>query len=240
MKSKKPKEKNQKKDKVIMLLAAALLLLVILILAFWYFRTNKKFSPEEATFRYSMGAKLEYSEDMKLVHGDNNATVVEDADKVQSDGVPIIYENEPKMILPVSMGYMRPLEEGGLNRVNYFSTVSYENGKVRICHNDIITEAKGGFLYDGKGTYIFLEEMNLQVGESTYKVQPLTYVQEVYKNSVEFYDVITGEYQYIIVTDADAIATSPAGYSVNLGTGVMTMDDTQRILFSDIEAMGAL
>ena len=220
-------------------IVAGAMAVVILLLIIWFFSSSKDFKPGEATFRYCMGNKLTYSEDMKLVHTEKSTTI-EDADSVTSDGTPIIYENQQKMVTPVSMGYMRPFEEDGLNRVNYFATLTYEGGVVKILHNGITTEAKTGFLYDGDGTYIFLDNMKITVGSSTYKVSPLSYAKEIYKNCVEIYDTATGEYQYIALTDVDAVAESSTGYQINLGTGVMTVGGDQRILFADIEAMGAL
>ena len=96
------------------------------------------------------------------------------------------------------------------------------------------------FLYDGKGTYIFLEDVDVAVGNVTYNISAMSYVKEIYGQSVEIYDMSNDVYKYITLTNTDAIVTSYTGYSVNVGTGVMTIGDTKRILFSDIEAMGVL
>lgn len=218
---------------------AGVLLLLILVLALWSVSAGKTFAPGESTFRYCMGSRMEYSEDLELVYTDTG-TVISDADEVVSDGTPIVYEGQQKMVIPVSMGYMRPFEEGGLNRVNYFSTLTMENGIARIERDGIVSEARGGFLYDGDGTYIFLENIEITVGNSSYRLKPLSYVKVFYRDSAEIYDASTGTYEYIALADTDAIAQAPAGYSLNLGTGVMTTGDSQRILFADIEAMGAL
>lgn len=221
------------------LLAAATLLVLLLVVLVWFVTANKKFTPDAEVFRYCMGTKLTYTDNMKLTHTDA-ATYIEDEDKVASDGTPLMYEGELKMVLPVSMGYLNPAEDEGVKRVNYFATLSREHGVICISYNGIVTEKSGGFLYDGSGTYVFLEPMTITIGESSYEVAPLTYAKEVYKNCVEIYDCNTEEYQYVAIVDTDAIASSAQGYSVNLGTGVMTTNDRQRILFSDIDAMGAL
>lgn len=227
-----------KDPRLIGILGAVVLVVILVIVLLWYIGANKSFEPGEATYRYCMGSKLEY-EELTLTHTED-ATILEAEDKVTSDGTPILYEGQLKMVLPVNMGFMRPFEEDGLCRVNYFSTLTREGGVVKIEHNGIVTEVSDGFLYDGDGTYVFLESMEIRVGEVTYQVQPLSYAKEIYRNCVEIYDVSTGEYQYIGLSDVDAVAQSYSGYEVNLGTGVMTVDGSQRILFADIEAMRAL
>ena len=234
------KQNIKKKQRMIFWMIPLVLVAVLAAVLFWFVTANKKFSPEGKTYSYLMGNKLEYSEDLQLVHTDAS-TLIEDGNKVTSDGTPIFYEDQLKLVIPVSMGYLRPLEKkDGLKRVNYFSELSREGDAINILHNGVTTRARDGFLYDGEGNYIFLEKMKITIGEVTYKVEPLTYVKEVYRNCVEMYDITTGEYQYISITDTDAAAVSGNGYSVNLGTGVLTTGETQRILFADIEAMEAL
>ncbi len=231
---------RKREQRVIFWLVGIVLIAVLAIMTVWFWNSSTRFSPEAATYRYCMGNKIEYDEELALVYTDASTTIEEES-KVTSDGTPLLYEGECKMVIPVSMGYMRPFEkEESVLRVNYFSVLSREKNYVNIFHDGVNTEASGGFLYDADGTYIFLEEMEIQVGESTYRVQPLAYAKEIYRDSVEIYDVSTGEYQYIAIPDTDAVAVSDAGYSVNLGTGVMTTGDANRILFGDIEAMGVL
>ena len=68
----------------------------------------------------------------------------------------------------------------------------------------------------------------------------MTYARVFYKDTIEIYNMTTGDYQYVDITNAETTALSANGYSINLGTGVMTIGNTTRSLFSDIEAMGVL
>lgn len=221
------------------LLGAIFLFLVLLVVLVWYSGTQKKWNPGTDTYLYIMGAKVEYSPDMKLVYTENG-TVIEDDGSVYSDGTPIVNSDEAQLILPVSMGLMRPFHEDSLKRVNYFSTLNKEGNVIEINQNGYITKVDEGFLYDGKGTYIFLEDMTLTIGSSTYFAHAMSYAKVFYKDTIEIYNMATDDYQYIDISTADTFALSANGYSINLGTGVMTVGDTDRILFSDIEAMGVL
>ncbi len=218
---------------------AILLIIPLVIIIVWNTSNNESMTPKEETYRYIMGVKLEYTDDMTLVREDDE-TIIKDLDEVSSGGIPLVSKSSNKLILPVSMGYMRPFNENPLKRVNYFATLTKKGSIVEINNSGAIVETAEGFLYDGDGTYIFLEDVVVTIGTVSYDLSPLSYVKEVYGQSVEIYDMSTEFYKYINLTDTDAIVTSQAGYSVNVGTGVMTIGDTQRILFSDIEAMGVL
>lgn len=217
---------------------AFVLLIPLVILLFWNKENVESMKPKEETYRYVAGVKLEYTDEMKLVR-ENDKTIIKDSDEVASGSAPIISSIDHKVILPVSMGLMRPFNENQLKRVNYFATVTKKGSMLEINNNGVIVNVSEGFLYDGEGTYIFLEDVVVTVGAVKYNISSLSYVKEIYGQCIEIYDLTNEVYKYI-TTDVDAIVTSPSGYSVNVGTGVMTIGDTNRILFSDIEAMGVL
>ena len=221
------------------LLGAIFLFLILMIVVIWYSGTQKKWQPGMETYQYVMGVKMPYTQDMKLVHTDAG-TMIEDKNSVYSDGTPIVNEEDAQLILPVSMGLMRPFHEESLKRVNFFATLKKAGKITEINQNGVVTNVGEGFLYDGTGTYIFLEDMTLTIGSSTYYAHALTYAKVFYKDAIEIYNITTEDYQYIDISNADTIALSANGYSINLGTGVMTIGNTDRILFADIDAMGVL
>ena len=74
-----------------------------------------------------------------------------------------------------------------------------------------------------------------------YHMSPMSYVRVYYKDSVEILNLLEDEYQYIELTgNKDVTGVCQNGYSINLGTNVMTVNDAPRILFSNIDAMGVL
>jgi hypothetical protein len=218
---------------------AIVLIVPLVILLLWNRENVEQMTPKEETYRYVAGVKIEYTDEMQLVR-EEDKTVIKDSDEVDSGSVPIFSSISYKIILPASMGYMRPFNEDPLTRVNYFATVTKKGSEMEIDNSGTIVTTSEGFLYDGKGTYIFLEDVVVTVGTTSYNISSLSYVKEIYGQSVEIYDMTNDFYKYISLVNTDAIVTSSEGYSVNVGTGVMTIGDTKRILFSDIEAMGVL
>ena len=75
------------------LLGAIFLFLILLVVIVWYSGTQKNWKPGMETYRYVMGVKVPYSQDMKLTHTEAG-TVIEDKDAVYSDGTPIVNEED--------------------------------------------------------------------------------------------------------------------------------------------------
>ncbi|MBR1390846.1 MAG: hypothetical protein IJ567_05265 [Lachnospiraceae bacterium] len=240
---KKVREQNKSHKRTLLLLGPWVVVILLAVTAaslyFWFQSHNVTYQPDGGVFLYSMGDKLVFDEDFTLKRTDGG-TLLQGITTVASDGVPLVFTEEQKLLLPVSMGYVRPDNGGTVYRVNYFSTIEYREGVFRIDHNDVVSKVEDGFLYDGNGTYIFLDSMKITVGDATYEIAPMSYAKEYYRDSVEIYDVRNDNYRYVVLSGTDAVATSETGYSINLGTGVLTQEDSQRILFSDIEEIGAL
>lgn len=223
-------------------LTFAVVIVVAIILMTWVKKNTKEYTPKEKFIRYSMGSKIFYDEELVLKR-DGDTTYFEFDDSVESDGTPLVYEGSHKYLLPVNMAYINPNAEMGTKRVNYFSTVSWnsEEKKATVAHNDREVDVTEGFMYDGNGTFIFIEETDLVIGSMKYHMSPMSYVRVYYKDSVEILNLLEDEYQYIELTgNKDVTGVCQNGYSINLGTNVMTVNDAPRILFSNIDAMGVL
>lgn len=226
--------------KIIPWIITVVMLVVALGIGNWYFKLNSSHEVGKKTFRYTMGVKVEYSKKLKLKHDDKSTKLVDGDESIESDGTPLVYSDCSKLLIPVSMGYLNPKSETGVKRVNYFSKLYSEKGSYVIEHDDKKTITERGILYDGSGTYIFMENMTLMIGDREYRVTPLTYAKVFYRSEMELYDLQNDKYEYITLTESEIVAKSDNGYSINLGTGVINEDGTQRILFADIEAMGVL
>lgn len=220
----------------------AVLVGTCIFLSTWLKKNTKEYVVHDKFVRYSMGSKIYYDNDLVLKKKDGITYL--DADcTVESDGSPLVYEGQHKYLLPISMAYLNPNSEEGPKRVNYFSKTicNMDKKKVTVSYNDKDVEIKDGFMYDGNGTFIFMEEVDIVIGTRRISLSPMSYVRIFYKDSIEILNLKEDEYLYIEINDSNqVIAESKTGYSINIGTNVMTVDDMPRILFSNIEAMGVL
>ena len=86
-----------------------------------------------------------------------------------------------------------------------------------------------------------IPEIDIAIGNRKISLSPMSYVRIFYKDSIEIFNLKEQEYLYIELNDSNQVlAESKTGYSINIGTNVMTVDDMPRILFSNIEAIGVL
>lgn len=230
---------NKNLVRIVPWVGALLCVTITVGIVVWMISHHKSFKPKEETFRYWMGEQITYDESLTFVHDDKSTTIAYKDEKITSDGTPIVYANRKAMFLPVSMGYLDPDTEEGAKRVNFFATVEQEEDAIYIHQNDRTIPVRGGFLYDGDGTYVLLENSTLNVENMSYELGALTYLKYYYKDSIEVYDSVAEQYYFINITDGN-IVVSATNYSINVATGVMTVKDSERILFSDIEAMGVL
>lgn len=215
---------------------------ICVFIAIWIKDNTKEYTATDKFVRYSMGSKFFYDENLVLKRKDD-LTYIDAEGTVESDGTPLVYEGQYKYLLPVDMAFLDPNSDVGAKRVNYFSTTLYneDEKKVTIACSDKETDVYSGFLYDGNGTYIFIEEVELAIGKMKYNLSPMSYVRIFYKDSIEIFNLAKDEYQYIELNGYnDVIAVTKTDYSINLGTNVMTVEDVPRILFSNMDVMGVL
>ena len=219
---------------------AFVLIIIIIVLVIWYFFANQKVSFEEPVYHYYLGAKLDYPDGIELRNTDGTVYYVTEEASYAADGSPLILDDGAGLFLTESMGYTNPARDVAAYRVNYFSSVKQEGDFLCIEHNGIRSMIDGGFLYDGNGTVIFLENAVIEVGTMQYEVPALSYVKCYYRDSLEIYNAASGQYDYVMLVDMDTCAVFEGGYRLDLGTNILTYRDEERILFSSIEAMGVL
>lgn len=217
------------------------LCVVCVFLTTWLKNNTKEYMPKDKFIRYSMGSKIIYDEELVLKR-DDDITYIEAEGRIQSDGSPLVYEGQYKYLLPINMAFLDPSSDDGVKRVNYFSTTLWDMDKkaVTISYNEKEKDIESGFLYDGEGTFIFIDEVEISIGNLKYNLSPMSYVRIFHKDSIEVVDLIKDEYQYIELGDNEVVVSSKTDYSIDLDTNVMTVDDAPRILFSNIDAMGVL
>ena len=240
---KKNKIDNRKKYKKIPIWITLLMLFVLVTICYalttWVRKTTKEYTPKDKFIRYSMGSTFQY--DNLVLTREEGKTYIDVDEKIESDGTPIIYEGQSKYLIPVSMAYLDPNAEQGVKRVNYFSTLSYdiEQQKISVSYNDKTSAIDAGFLYDGNGTFVFIEEVELKIGTVKYTLSPMSYARLFYKDSIEVYDIKEDNYIYLLLDCSNEVTvTTKTNYSINLGTNVLTVNEAPRILFSNIEALG--
>lgn len=220
-------------------LGGALLVFLILLLV-WYIDGLNSFKPETGTYQYEMGIKFDYGKD--AVYRNKDGVISVEGENSSNDNVtaPILYEDDSaRVTLTKDMLLMNPRNGTELSRINYFSTITETSGRSTITKDDKSAQSFGGFLYDGKDTYIFLEDVNLVVGGRNVVLGPLSYVIVNYQQYVEYHNSLDNEHNVIYVSDIDAHAMTD-DYRINLSKDAINVGEGESLLYNAIDTIAVL
>lgn len=222
-------------------IGVALALIVVLLLVFyWYTSKLTGFEPGEATYQIFGGARMSYSKDTRF-YQDEGRTYIKDGEKnLESTNTPLLYNTGGKLTLVNDMLLMVPSESMDVKRVLTFSTVSMAGGRVNIDKNDARAQSYGGIMYDGVDTYIFLEDVKLEIGTEEYDLAPLSYAVVSYNDRVEFYNSADDSSEIIGLGNTNVFATLKSGPRFDLSTDVIFKDGQEALLYTSVDKVDAI
>ncbi|TCL60927.1 hypothetical protein EDD76_10124 [Kineothrix alysoides] len=216
---------------------AGILLILLVLLVVWYGDGLSSYKPDEATFQYVAGIKVEYSEDATYRNKEGMVSIREGSEENVVDSIPILYPGTRKMTLPKNMLIMTPAQGQSVKRVNYFTTLKEQDGVVTLENDKKKAKVFGGFLYDGENTYVFLEKMVLSIGKQEVQMEPLSYVRVIYRQFVEYYNSADESYEWIGIESTDIKAESETGYVIDLGKDIIDMGDGEALIYSAVDSL---
>lgn len=209
---------------LLLLMAAA----VFLVMRFATKGTHIKF--DVPVYQYFLDQRADYSARTKVISGESGVIFEEDGQQNESDSTPIYTVEEKAFFLPADMSWM-DLETGMEWRVPAFGKVRLdEDGKIWYTDKDTQVQLAGGFLSDGRGTFVFLDNVTLMFNNLAYSAGPLSF----YSTAKGMYRIYRYEEDELISsyerTGNTAIQTE-RGYQADLTAGIYTaVNGTQRLL----------
>lgn len=222
------------------ILIAVVLFVLLLLLIFWYQEGLNSYKPDEKTFYYLAGVKIECSEDAKFTATDKGVTVKDGAQESSMPKTPVMYDAENKIVLTSNNMLMRPAEMIDVYRINSFSEISEKNGMITIQNDGKSAKIDSGFLYDGVDTYTFLEKVTVEIGTKKIVLGPLSYAKVGYRNYIEYYNSSDEEFKRIGIADLDVVATLGNGDKLDLGRDLINHDNADALLFSAVDLLEVL
>ena len=116
------------------------------------------------------------------------------------------------------------------NRINYFTTVENRDGLINLSKDGKKAQVSGGYLYDGNNLFIFLEPVTLMVGNKEINLGTMSYVRVNYRNNMEIYNSITGDYEFIAQGDLDVYAFVKDVYVIDLCRDSIIKNDEESFI----------
>lgn len=214
----------------------ALLMAGALFLVLRYMTGETLMKTEEPVYQYFLDQKVEYDEGTVVIPGENGIVFGQGDDRSAGDVTPVYAAESRSLMVPIDMIWMDPTtmrewKLPALSRLerNEAGEIWYVNGDERVYMN-------GGILSSGKGTYVFLDPVSLQLNEIIYELEPFSFyavgngMYRVYRYGN---DELTVE---MALTQNPSIRTE-RGYRVDLRVGTFTAADGSLRLLSASPAL---
>ena len=234
-------KKQAKAITMIQLGVAGILLLLLVLLVYWYVEGLSAYRPKSEVHQYFGGAELNYSSDAVFRDEKDGIRVTDTNGKSPIVDTPLLYKGETKLTLPCNMILMVPSEGMGVKRINYFTTVSENAGRVTFSADNKVAQSYGGFLYDGNDLYIFLEPTVLYIGEvMEIELPALSYAKVRYAQSVEYHNSETDEDKVVGINEVEVTASIKSGYMLNLCKDVIYTNAGESLLFSAVDKVAVI
>lgn len=219
--------------------AAVAATVVVIFCAVAALRHRDSFRPGVASHFYVNGIKVEWSKDMKLTRRDGATLINDRGQTADFQGFPLVLEGEDTILLQRSSSYNRISDER-IFRLDYFTRINKGEEGITVSCQGREQKVEGGFVYDNKDTYIFLEPVTLTWGENSMEVEPMTILQVTYMDYMEIYGPGVAPRAEAVLTD-DVTAEFSEGKKVNLSTDRYYMQNgVWRLLFLPLEGLGEL
>jgi hypothetical protein len=200
--------------------------------AVFYLSHANVYEPKAELYVYGVGARFEYGADAKLRIADGGVVITDGSGReYDPEHAPVFYAHEDRAILTAPM--LAVSADGRQGSVARLSEVSFSGKDAFIKTGKNKIPLKGGFLFDGGDVYLFLEEGYVLVGDSTYRVTPMTYVVAVRGARVEIYAYGEEKGLMLDTGGAELTALTDGGYSVDLDKDILRGGGAETLLFTD-------
>ena len=197
---------NFLKKKYVILIPVMVLIVLFVSIYFLYREykyDNTRNKDEVKVYQYFSGIRVDYT--AIFTYNLRKAIVDFDAKdvKIDSNTVPIYYEDDSNIVFPVEMSIVFPLRNGSQYKLYRYATYYNQDGVHFIKNNTDFGNYRDFFLYDGKDVFFFPDEVDLKINNKEYKkLGAGSYVRVVGGYTLIYYDTETDESEVIELDDS--------------------------------------
>jgi hypothetical protein len=226
------------RNRIIIISAVALAAVAAVLLAL-YMRVLQTYEFSGESYHYDVGTRFSHARGTKIDRVGGEVTLDDGKDVFRIDSIPVFFEGEDKLIVPENMSLIVP-EDVKAGKLVFFSTVEERADGVWELETDgRRAETGGGFLYDGRDLYVFLEEVEISWGDGAdekIKLAPMSYMVVLYNLRVEIYPR-GAEDGMLIDTGTARVMAYFRGYSVDLSKDILYREGQEMLLFTNPSAL---
>lgn len=182
-----------------------------------------------------MGEKEAYQGTTKLKYRDSDEEVLLQSGSrtLLLSGAPVYCMESGDVVLSRKMIYSN-YDTGLIRRVNHFARVSVSDGVSSIrTGGKKEHQLNGGYLFDGRNTYLFLEPVTVSWGTETLKLSPLSCISVFNQKGFYYYSQEDKAAAYISSGEAIVRAAAEGNtYSLNMSSDIADLDSGKSFLLS--------
>ncbi len=189
---------------------------------------------EEPVYQFFVDQKIEYQAGTRLLPGKYGVVYSENGQRSDGDETPIYTTVGANMILPADM-YWLDTATGLEWKMPALSRLRLdENGTVWCANGKKEIRLDSGFLSDGSGVFVFLDEMTLRWNGQTDRTDPFSFFALGADGQLRVYRYGAKELLCQASIGEKCVGTSVRGYQVDFTAGIYTAaDGGYRLLVSD-------
>lgn len=215
----KPEDKKRKIPLSLILVAAGVLIVVAAVLLVVFLNTKRI---EGGVYYYDTGIRYEQQGGSVIRNEDEDGVYLENSgdEKLALTSSPLYYEDEQKIFIPCDSTITLPSKRK-VARITKFTELENRQGTVFATIGRDEYEIDEGFLYDGKNTYVFLDNMTVSWNGQVVQMPSLSYAIVIYNQRIELYPY-GGEPMVEQTGRSDVTASADKGYTIDLSAGILT------------------
>lgn len=220
--------------------AMVVLMIAAIGIVFMLVNSQSQVKMKEPVYQFFMEQKAEYDKNVKVIENERGVIFKEDGKKSAGDISPI-YTSDSKALYLAEEMYWVDTEGDREWRVPAFSRLEMDKkGVIWYVSGKNKTRMSSGFLYNGRGTCIFLEPAEVVLKGHAYKADAFSFYSSaaglfrlyIYgEDTIEFAEEVT----------SNTTANGKSGYMADFTTGLYTAPNgVQRLLVSSPELLKSI
>ena len=182
---------------------------VLLVLSF--IKGETQTAVEAPVYQYFLTQRVDYSAGTKLIPGQYGLVFSNEEGENSGDVTPIYYQDTKELILPVSMTWLDPSTgiEWAIPALSHLELDEKQVVRLHTKKKDVVMT--GGFLSDGLGTYLFLEEVRLEFNGEKMTLPPFSFCSTA-NGQVRIYQYDQEELRQAEERMTNILISSPSRY----------------------------
>lgn len=216
-------------------------LIIIVIIVFTINRNNDVIViKKHDLYQYFENVKLEYKGRIQINKNEDEITKITfEGNTTELDSFPLYYSDQDQLIFPKNMAVIYPLR-GLQYKINFFTLAYKDSEEVCVKDKRLVKRLFDAIIYDGRDLYITTEDSTVSIGNTTYKVSALSYVEvNTFSQTVSMFDYENQKFTKV-ENVVDDVIISNGNYKVNASLDLMYYDNTSKLLIKDVSKLSNL